>query len=229
MKPYSEMSRHTSLLLVFLTQPGAPLSKWVSWSEWLASTSLFSTLQSISSRDLLLVIREELRLMLEPFQFKHPHSPVTRLKIAKVLATAKNCSPWIKKTLSYPEESIHFLTGNEPTLHKYFKALLWEMNERASAAFQEARTRYWGLYSMIRIRIAGTKVPPNWVIDQVMKALVEADSFSGAIPFISEDCLHIRRDVDITSRTVGKWLRRYLRYRTSLGHSHRARSGRRTG
>jgi hypothetical protein len=203
------------MLLVFLTQPGGPLSKWTSWVQWLSSTSFFSASGLINTRPVMLRIRSLLHAMLEGSAPSTKVYPVINSLGQVDSETIKEVGPtkWHKRTASYDEFGLENIHSNTPETQLALTSFVWRLNELATDAFRSARTTYWGLYSMSRLHTAGTKIPSPIALENAMKALVEADALAGAVPFTGPGALFVRKNDEGSRILVGKWLRRFLMFR----------------
>lgn len=205
------------MLLVFLTQPGGPLSKWTNWVEWLSSTSLFSRVDAINTRPILLRMRAILKRMLEAPTKHHLvyYSPSDSEKggVDREVIPKEGPSKWQKRTCAHDETGLEYITSGVPAIHQVVTDLVWSLNEEATDKYRAARTLYWSLYSLLRLHTAGSKISKPVIVETAVTALIEADSRAGAIPDVAPGSLFIRKETGGQKITVGRWLSRFLAFR----------------
>jgi len=219
MKPYSEMSRRSMMLLVFLTQPGGPLSKWDSWTQWLSSTSFYSALPSINNRAVMLRIREMLSGLLSDKEVTRVVSypePSEQGGVDVHQVRKELPGYWAPRTKFYDQYGLDGIHSNTPETTLAVESIVWRMNELATDSYRSARSLYHGLLALTRIHTAGkTKVPGNVALETALKSLVEADALAGAVPNVAPGALFIRKEDQGTRIVVGRWLQRFLSFRAS--------------
>jgi len=219
MKPYSEMSRRSMMLLVFLTQPGGPLSKWDSWTQWLSSTSFYSALPSINNRAVMLRIREMLSGLLSDKEVTRVVSypePSEQGGVDVHQVRKELPGYWAPRTKFYDQYGLDGIHSNTPETTLAVESIVWRMNELATDSYRSARSLYHGLLALTRIHTAGkTKVPGNVALETALKNLVKADALAGAVPNVGPGVLFVRKEDQGTRIVVGRWLQRFLSFRAS--------------